>query len=115
MQRGRTPGFPTANLHRCRTLIPAPGVYSGRVQLDRTHPAAVHIGPNPTFGEGVMKVEVHLLDFSGDLYGQSLSVDLLNRIRGVVKFASKEDLLRQLTNDCEQARIHVARAGQHAG
>lgn len=115
MQRGRTIGFPTANLTQCPNLIPAHGVYSGRVRLDRNYPAAIHIGPNPTFGEQESKIEVHILDFTGDLYGQMLSVDLQARIRGVTKFADKEALLEQLHRDCQEARAHFANPSIHEG
>ncbi len=81
-RRGQTIGFPTANLAKIETLLPADGVYGGIGRVgDRSFAAAINIGPNPTFGEQNRKVEVHLVDFSGDLYGSWLDVDLLERIR----------------------------------
>ncbi len=87
-QRGRTIGFPTANLDNIDVLVPALGVYAGRVLGvgDKPWPAAIHIGPNPTFAEDVPKVEVHLPGWSGSLYGQRLQVELLERVRGIEKF-----------------------------
>jgi len=108
-QRGRTIGFPTANLMDVTTLIPANGVYSGWVLLDNgRHPAAINIGPNPTFGEAARKIEVHLLDFHGDLYGQSLKVDFVDRIRDVRRFESIEQLQSQLQQDVAVVRTAAA-------
>jgi riboflavin kinase/FMN adenylyltransferase len=99
-QRGRTLGFPTANLQQIPELLPADGVYAGVCPLPaKTHAAAVHIGPNATFGEDAKKVEMHLLDFSGDLYGQPLMVELLDRVRGTKKFESADALRAQLIED----------------
>lgn len=104
-QRGRTLGFPTANLHDVATLIPGNGVYGGSTTVDQIrHRAAIHIGPNPTFGEGARKIEVHVLDYDGDLYGRSLSVDFFDRIRDVRRFSSVEDLQVQLQRDIEAVR-----------
>ena len=81
-RRGQTLGFPTANLERVATLIPADGVYAVRAVIDAQQwPAATNIGPNPTFGEQSRKVEVHLIDFRGDLYGRTLEVDFVARLR----------------------------------
>jgi len=110
--RGRTLGFPTANLAEVATVIPGHGVYAGRVAIaEHTYAAAVHIGPNPTFGEHSSKLEVHLLDFTGDLYGTTIAVDLLDRVRGVMRFSSVQDLLSQLRVDVEFVRNRVSRAG----
>jgi len=104
--RGRTLGFPTANLVDIPILIPAHGVYAGRIvgtgsraSIAAGLPAAVNIGPNPTFGENATKVEVHVLDFSGDLYGADLELEILSRIRDVQKFSGKDALLKQLERD----------------
>jgi len=104
-ERGRTIGFPTANLEQITTLIPAPGVYAGKVIVDgMIKSAAVHIGPNPTFGETVLKVEAHILDFAKDLYGSKLSIDFHDSIRDVRRFGSLEELKRQLETDIKQVR-----------
>lgn len=103
--RGRTIGFPTANLESIPVLLPPNGVYAGRVTLGGQRlAAAVHIGPNPTFGEHAQKVEVHLIDFSGDLYGRILEVELIEQIRGVKKFSGVDELTKQLRSDVERTR-----------
>jgi len=104
-RRGRTLGFPTANLTAIATVMPADGVYAGRAGVDGTsYAAAINIGPNPTFAEQSRKVEAHLIDFKGDLYGRSLEVDLVDRLRDTVPFAGIEALQNQLKRDVEQAR-----------
>lgn len=104
-QRGRTLGFPTANLTAVSTLVPARGVYAGIATVDKDHhPAAIHIGPNPTFSDATPKIEVHLLDFQGDLYDRVLQVELTNRVRDVQKFASVDALLSQLHQDIQAVR-----------
>lgn len=105
-QRGRTIGFPTANLSEVKQVIPALGVYAGWSEISGTPlPAAIHIGPNPTFESNeTVKVEVHLLDYAGDLYGKEISVGFTHRIRDIKKFESIEELTRQLQQDVEQVR-----------
>lgn len=99
-QRGRTLGFPTANLSGHSGLIPACGVYAGVCSVDgRTFPAAVNIGPNPTFGEQQFKIECHLAGFSGNLYGRRLATDLISEIRPIRTFTSVEELRHQITAD----------------
>lgn len=109
-KRGATIGFPTANLSGIATLMPAAGVYAARVTLPdlATRPAAVHIGPNISFGETRISVEVHLIGFAGDLYGIVLDVDFLDRLRDTVRFDSIDSLKAQLTAD-------VARASEVVG
>ncbi len=102
--RGHQLGFPTANLDAVDTLIPAHGVYAGRAYADgQPWPAAINIGPNPTFGEHAAKLEVHLIGFAGTLYGEPLEVDFLARLRDIHTFASLEELLGQLRRDVGQA------------
>ncbi len=104
-RRGATLGFPTANLGDCRTVIPGDGVYAVRVQCAFSEfIGAANIGPNPTFGVSARKVEVHLLDFDQDLYGQPLAIDFVERLRNTRKFESKEELVRQLHEDVDQTR-----------
>lgn len=103
--RGASLGFPTANLDAIDTLVPAHGVYVGRAQIERRwYWTAVHIGPNPTFGEFASKVEIHVLDFDGSLYGTVLEVDFIDRIRGVQTFENVESLRTQLQQDIDFAR-----------
>lgn len=112
--RGRTLGFPTANLEQLPVLVPAHGVYAAKVvgaskSIDTLGiAAAVHIGPNPTFGEHAHKVEAHLIGFHGDLYGQALELEIHGRVREVQRFASKEELLSQLQRDIENVSRIVA-------
>jgi riboflavin kinase/FMN adenylyltransferase len=120
-KRGRSIGFPTANLERIETLIPGDGVYAVRVSQPfpllpsggvplgtgpgvRGWPGAANIGPNPTFGESAHKVEVHLIGFQGELTGQTLAVDFVDRLRETRAFAGVEALVEQLKKDVEAAR-----------
>ena len=88
-KRGRTIGFPTANLGDVPTLVPGDGVYAVRALLEDggPGPAAANVGPNPTFGEDARKIEVHLIGFAGDLYGQPMAVDFVARLRDTRPFA----------------------------
>jgi riboflavin kinase/FMN adenylyltransferase len=114
-QRGRELGFPTANLRTdAWTAVPADGVYAGRVvRLDewgRTVPgpplgvAAISVGTNPTFEVRQRRVEAFVLDFDGDLYGDALGVEFVERLRGMEKFDRIDDLVTQMAKDVEQAR-----------
>ena len=104
-QRGRTIGFPTANLAEIQTWIPAPGVYAGRVVVDgEAYAAAINIGSNPTFSDDQDKVEVHVIGFHGQLYGTTLEVDFLVRLRDIHTFESVESLTKQLHVDVAAAR-----------
>ena len=105
--RGRGLGFPTANLRVLDEdkLVPAPGIYAVRVH----HPlgssmGALHIGPRPTFPGSPPTVEVFLLDFEGDLYGQVLRLDFVERLRPVEPFDSVDELIREMTRDVERVR-----------
>ena len=107
-ERGRKLGFPTANLAESTNLIPGNGVYAATSTINGIEfGAAVNIGPNPTFGESAKKVEVHVLDFNGDLYGKTLDVDFRRKIRNVIWFASVDDLLAQLRKDLIEIRSIV--------
>jgi riboflavin kinase/FMN adenylyltransferase len=102
-RRGRTLGFPTANLVPDDALVcPGHGVYACRAD---GRPAAVSIGVRPTFqtGRGEL-VEAYLLDFDGDLYGQTLRLEFLRRLRGERRFDSPEALVEQMRRDVEQTR-----------
>lgn len=104
-KRGRALGFPTANLADVRTLVPAGGVYAGRAAIPGVapHAAAIHIGPNVTFGETSPTVEVHLIGFDDSLYGLQLGVDFLARLRDTRRFDSVAELVSQLTEDAKRA------------
>ena len=103
-QRGRDIGFPTANLSGIETLIPGSGVYAAIAETDgKFYPTAVHIGPNPTYGENRLKVEAHLIGFRGDLYRSMLRVEFRQRIREVRRFENVEELRDQLQRDIARA------------
>ncbi len=98
--RGRKLGFPTANLEQVDTLLPGEGIYAGRALVDgEAWPAAVNIGPNPTFGEGRLKVEAFLIGFSSSLYDQIIEIDFLSRLRDIVRFDSAGALVAQMDRD----------------
>jgi len=108
--RGRSIGFPTANVDTHGELLPASGVYAVRVGTgDRWHGGAANIGTKPTFGGSAVTVEVHLLDWSGDLYGQEVRVEFLERLRAERRFASVSELTAQIKRDIEEARVVLAR------
>lgn len=107
--RGAGLGYPTANVGGVQTLLPGEGIYCGQAAADHeVRPAAISIGPNPTFDEGGLKVEVHLIDYQGDLYGQVLEVDFLTKLRNIERFDSVADLIVQMDRDIESCRLLVA-------
>lgn len=101
---GHTLGFPTANidLSQTRKMLPAYGVYAVRIG-DRVGMA--NLGPVPTFDVDKPLLEVHLLDFHGDLYGQTVTVEFIHRLRDIVRFDSSEALQHQLQEDIKQTRL----------
>jgi riboflavin kinase/FMN adenylyltransferase len=106
--RGSQIGFPTANLAPVGMVLPPLGVYAGRAWLRGAHfVAAIHIGPNPTFGEDQVKLEVHLVGIDGPLYGEMLGVDFLEQLRDIRLFDDVVDLRQQLQRDVAAA-IRVA-------
>jgi len=108
-RRGQQLGFPTANLEPVETLVPGDGVYAVRVHHQAKHwPGAANLGPNPTFGEQARKVEVHLIGFQGDLYGQVLAMDFIDRLRDTRPFSGVAALVQQLRLDVERARQILA-------
>ena len=106
--RGRTIGIPTANIAvPTDHLLPADGVYACRVYLPNEAEgrlAVTNIGVRPTFGEQRHTVEAHLVDWSGDLYGQILGVEFVRRLRGEQRFTGIEALLAQIHADIAAAR-----------
>ncbi len=101
--RGVKLGFPTANLKVPEEkLLPPPGVYGVKAMVKgQKFFGAMNIGRNPTFDEKELSVEVHLFDFSGNLYGEVLRVEVLKFVREEKKFASPEELRLQIKKDCE--------------
>ena len=101
-QRGGTLGYPTANLSvPAELLVPAYGIYAGSAL---GHRAAISIGVNPHYGGDERRIEPHLLDFEGDLYGRRLVVELWQRLREERVFSSEDELVAQITRDVEETR-----------
>ena len=105
--RGRGLGFPTANLAFVGADSLPRGVFAARVQAadNQLMRALANIGTRPTFAEPGLAVELHILDFSDDLYGASLAVTLIKKLRNERAFTSSEELVAQIRNDIHQARI----------
>lgn len=103
--RGRTLGWPTANLGGVEEMLPAYGVYAVRVVRGATaHGGVMNIGVRPTVGGTALRIEAHLFDFDGDLYGEKLRALLVARLRGEQKFAGIDELRAQIVKDAEAAR-----------
>jgi riboflavin kinase/FMN adenylyltransferase len=101
--RGGTLGFPTANLRVDRALlVPRFGIYAGSAL---EHRAAISIGVNPHYGGAERRVEAHLLDFAGDLYGRRLVLELWERLRDEAAFASEQELVAQIERDVLATRV----------
>ncbi|MCF3946427.1 bifunctional riboflavin kinase/FAD synthetase [Acidiphilium sp. AL] len=110
--RGRTIGFPTANVALGRHLEPARGVYAVTAKLDdgRSVRGVANIGRRPTVAEGaIARLEAHLFDFDGDLYGREIAVALHHFIRDERKFASFDELRGQIVRDADTARALLER------
>ncbi len=116
--RGRTIGVPTVNLEPPdpRKLLPPDGVYAVRVTIGggdagagRRFGGMMNQGPRPTFGEKIRTLEVHLFDFAGELYGETIAVDWVRRLREVQAFASREALVAQLERDRQAAQATLNR------
>ncbi len=113
-ERGRTVGFPTANLAITPDrAMPAYGVYVTRTMVGgATYQSATNIGINPTFNDPRPSVETYILDFEGDIYGRELRVEMLHRLRGEMKFDGVEPLIAAIAADVEAARAYFARAAE---
>ncbi len=105
-RRGRTIGFPTANVVLdAIQIVPAGGVYAGFARVDgEEYPACTNVGVAPTFQRGESKVEAYLLDFDGDLYGKVVDVSFVSRIRAEKRFSGVEELKARIVRDVEEAR-----------
>lgn len=107
--RGRTLGFPTANLDRIETMLPKEGVYMATTRIDgRRYAVALHIGAPLTFGNLPSRAEAHLLDFKQDVYGRVLSFDLQRRLRDIQRYDSVEALQRQIELDLAMVRASLS-------
>lgn len=103
--RGRTIGFPTANLVSDVECLPAAGVYVVEARIDGVARRGVmNLGMRPTFDGRELRIEVHVLDWSGDLYGRTLEVDVLRALRGELRFPSVDALVAQIHADVALAR-----------
>ncbi len=103
--RGKGLGFATANIRWETMLIPAEGVYAALAYWDQEcRPAVVNIGANPTFGDGELAIEAHVMGFSGDLYQKQLRIAYFKRLRGERKFDGPESLVAQIKKDVAHAR-----------
>jgi len=112
--RGRTIGFPTANIHLHRKSSPVSGVYAVEVFGLQKEPLSgvANVGIRPTVGGTESRLEVHLLDFDEDIYGRSVCVDFLHKLRPEHRFESLEELVAQIRKDAATARdFHAARRG----
>ena len=109
-ERGRTLGFPTANLKLpAGRLVPAYGIYACWAWRGETgFPAAVNVGVRPSFDNGHPSVEAYLLDFDGDLYGETLGLSFIHRLRGEQRFADIHALISQMGRDVEATRRTLA-------
>lgn len=112
-QRGRTIGFPTANLTLGELLEPALGVYAVRCSIGEGddlvwHDAIANLGRRPTVDGETLLLETHVFDYDGDLYGKPMRVQLLDFIRPEHKFDSFEQLRQQISKDCDTARAILA-------
>ncbi len=108
-RRGRTIGFPTANVQSINEIVPQTGVYAVRATWrDERLNGVANVGYNPTFGNDALSVEAHLFDFQADLYGETLQIEFVRKIRDERKFDSVDALVSQIAQDAEQARaIHA--------
>jgi riboflavin kinase/FMN adenylyltransferase len=107
--RGIKLGIPTVNIEPdSRLILPEDGVYAGMViDMDdsgQKMPSIINIGDNPTFGDMQKRVESHILDFEGDMYGKVIRVDFLERLRKEIRFDMAEDLKKQISRDIDKAR-----------
>ncbi|MES1152588.1 MAG: bifunctional riboflavin kinase/FAD synthetase [Dongia sp.] len=112
-RRGRTIGFPTANLHLGEFMQPKLGVYAVKAAIDSGHDlqwidGVANLGKRPTVAGEDVRFEVHLFDFDGDLYGRHLRVALLGFIRPEMKFSGLDQLKAQIAADCDTARRMLA-------
>jgi riboflavin kinase/FMN adenylyltransferase len=110
-ERGRTIGFPTANIRSLTESIPPDGVYATRLILpDGAYPSITNIGMRPTFNEPERTIEAHVFDFDRDFYDQIVKLELIERIRPERKFENAAALAAQIASDLKRARELLSRA-----
>ena len=112
-KRGRTLGFPTANLDIPTTsaqALPGNGIYATIAQVDgKQFPSATNIGIRPTFGEGERMVETHLLNYQGDLYDKEIRVEFVQKLRDEQRFSLSEELKTQIEKDVQEVKAILAK------
>ncbi len=117
-KRGRTLGFPTANLLEIDTILPNEGTYAGEAWIpwksgdagdaSKKWPCAINLGACPTFDVAHRRFEAHLIDFDGDLYGEVLEVDFYDKLREIKRFESSDQLIEQMHRDIADTRRIVS-------
>jgi riboflavin kinase/FMN adenylyltransferase len=115
-QQGKALGWPTANLRiPTERVMPPDGVYAAQASYDGgRYDAIVYIGSRPTFGAGERMIEVNLLDHRADLYGKTMAVAFIERLRGDHTFPSAEDLAAQIARDVDRAKASLRRYAEGA-
>ncbi len=110
-RRGRTIGFPTANIESRTECLPPDGVYATRIVLsDGAFASITNIGMRPTFAEPERSIEAHIFDFNRDIYGHEVKLEIIERIRPERKFASGQELAAQIASDLKRAKEILATA-----
>lgn len=109
-KRGRKLGFPTANIDiRPQQALPGDGIYATIADVDgRRFASATNVGARPTFGDMRRTVEAYLLNYEGDLYGRELRLEFVQKVRDEQRFASSEELKRQIERDVQEVKAILA-------
>ena len=103
-KRGKKIGYPTANLEIKGFLLPSDGVYASRIKIDNTYFNGIsYIGSNPTFQRGTLLVEAHIFDFHKEIYGKTIEIEFIEKVRGEKTFKNEKELTAQITEDIEKA------------
>jgi riboflavin kinase/FMN adenylyltransferase len=111
-RRGRELGFPTANLNTEWELLPKNGVYITWAEMsEKKFQSITNVGTRPTFGKNQLLVETHIIDFKGDIYGKTIRVSFIDRLRDEKRFANVESLVSQISTDVENAKKVFAELG----
>jgi riboflavin kinase / FMN adenylyltransferase len=115
--RGKRLGFPTANLSLERDFcVPPEGVYAGKAILGtRKYMCAINIGTNPTFHDNEVALEVFLIDFEGNIYGEALEIEFHHRLREEIAFDGEEQLVQQMKKDVRKTKSLLSRAAGGSG
>ena len=105
---GRKIGFPTANIDTRHVQVPGTGVYAVYIiRENRRFPGVVNVGFNPTFHRDKLVVEVHILNFDGDIYGREIEMIFIKRLRDEIEFRSADELAAQIAKDIEAAKTFL--------